>query len=227
MNRQKKSESTPFQSQPQPSAFTMIELLVVMLVITILLTIGVPAIMQYRTQGKINACQVTVNIIDTAIGMYHGQHNKYPGENSITSDLIGLRYDDDDGLEVDDFQPGVGYRLQRRGPIYGPWNGVDKLKHGGGTFYDAFGQSIWYSVLNAEPDDDNSTYEDDDDFDNENSEDGVNINNINDYATNKDDGLYRRDYILMSPSADGKWGLIRGTDDSNIEPTDDVTNFTR
>jgi prepilin-type N-terminal cleavage/methylation domain-containing protein len=224
MNRQNKTESTPFQSQPEPSAFTMIELLVVMLVISILLTIGVPAIMQYRTQAKINACQVTVNIIDTAIGMYHGQHNKYPGKNTLPSDLIGLAYNDD-GEEIEDFQPGVGYRLQRRGPIYGPWNGVDKLKHGG-SFSDTFGQSIVYRLFNAD-----SGYVDDDpdneDFDSEKSEDGVNINDINDYARNKDDGYYRRDYILMSPSADGKWGLIRGTDDSNIEPTDDVTNFTR
>jgi type II secretory pathway pseudopilin PulG len=203
----------------------MIELLVVMLVITVLLTIGVPVIMQYRTQAKINACQVTVNIIDTAIGMYHGQHNKYPGKNTLPSDLIGLAYDGD-GEEIEDFQPGVGYRLQRRGPIYWPWNGVDKLKHGG-SFSDAFGQSIAYSVF-IDGSGADSGYVDVD-FDNENSEDDVEIDNIDDYAKNKDGGYYRRDYILMSPSANGKWGLIRGPDNSNsnIEPTDDVTNFTR
>jgi prepilin-type N-terminal cleavage/methylation domain-containing protein len=225
MNRQKASQPPASQPTPASGGFTMIELLMVMMVITVLLTIGVPTIMRFRVQAKINACRVTVNIVDKAIAMYHGQHNKYPGKDSLAEDLIGLKYDGDDGEEVDDFQPGVGYRLQARGPVYGPWNGVDKLAHGASRFSDAFGQAIVYSLFNAD-----SGYEDND-FDSENAEDGVNINNINDYAKNENQGYFRRDYILMSPSANGKWGKLRGLTDSEKEngavPTDDVTNFTR
>lgn|GEM_PF-2858752 len=237
---------------PAPRAgggFTMIELLVVMFVIAMLLAIGVPAALKFKTQAKINSCRVTVNIIDKAIDMYHKQHKRYPEIEKMTARLIGQSFvfnqQQNKPVEVDDGYPGPGYRIkgQPRGTVYGPWNGVDKLPRTGDYeedvgssesarvhFIDAFGQSIWYCPFRKPTETSAPTYTDSE-FDKDDSEDGVDITSIADYATDASGRFYRRDYILMSQSANGKWGLIRGSSNTasstKIVPTDDVTNFTK
>ena len=251
-NNQRTAASPSLSSARAGGGFTIIELLVVMFVIAMLLTIGVPAALRYRTMAKIHASQVTVNIIDKAVDMYHEQHKHYPEMEDMVAKLIGQSFlfkpNQNVPEEVDDGHPGPGYRLQPRGPVYGPWNGVDKLARngdyeqdqGGGQneqarihFLDAFGARIWYCPFKE------STYTDDK-FEPDNSEPGVTIVSIADYATedNTSHRLYRRDFIVMSPSANGKWGLIRnisndtGSSSSSSTdvrplPTDDVTNFTK
>jgi prepilin-type N-terminal cleavage/methylation domain-containing protein len=231
MSNQQTSESKSHQPPRAGKGFTMVELLVVMLVITMLLTIGVPAVIKFRVQTKIKACQITVNIIDKAVSMYHSEHKRYPSIGSMPAELIGLSYEKlqgaSDVTEVDDKNPGTGYRLQDRGTVYGPWNGVDKLKktgeYDGSTrayFLDAFNRSIWYCPFK------DSTFTDAD-FTREDSEDGINIPDIAAYAKNEKGQFYRQDYIIMSPSADGKWGLFSDGERPNPKapPTDDVTNF--
>ena len=230
MNNQRKTASASFQPPRAGSGFTLIELLVVMFVIAMLLTIGVPAALKFRTQSKIQACRVTVNIVDKAVDMYQKQHKRYPEMGEMAARLIGQSFTSG-GVEVDDYHPGPGYRLQKRGTVYGPWNGVDKLRRTGDYeegassarvhFIDAFGAPIWYCPFK------DSTYTDSE-FDRTDSEDGANIASIADYAKDASGRFYRRDYIVMSQSADGKWGLLRGTStSSNTVPTDDVTNFTK
>jgi type II secretory pathway pseudopilin PulG len=233
----------------------MIELLVVMFIIAMLLVIGVPAALRFRTLAKINSCRVTVNIIDKAVSMYHTQHKRYPDVLEMTARLIGVSYrfdaQQDKPVEVDDGHPGPGYRLQPRGRVYGPWNGVDKLIRtgeydedsgasapGAGQtsarihFIDSFGNPIWYCPFKRPTETSAPTYTDSE-FDKDDSEPGVGITSIADYAKDALGRFYRRDYILMSQSANSKWGLIRGTNSSsgsssaNILPTDDVTNFTK
>jgi prepilin-type N-terminal cleavage/methylation domain-containing protein len=238
MKNNKKTVSTTLPKAPQGGGFTMIELLVVMFVITMLLTIGVPAIIKIRTQSKINSCQVTVNIIDKAIEMYHGAHNRYPSVEGMPAELYGQAYasEQQGGAinEIEDYQPGPGYRLQPRGRIYEPWNGVDKLKRSGDYvsgnrvfFQDAFSRSIWYCLFTGEPEAGQKAYHDAE-FDRAASEPGISLIDIDDYAKNKQNKYYRRDYILMSQSADGMWGKVRGPDardDQYAEPTDDIHNF--
>ena len=157
MNNQRQTASPSFPSPRAGSGFTMIEMLVVMFVIAMLLTIGVPAALRFKTLSKINACRVTVNIIDKAVDMYHKQHKRYPDMAEMAARLIGQSFTIDANAvaaEVNDGHPGPGYRLQPRGPIYGPWNGVDKLARSGDYeegsssarvhFIDAFGAPIWY-----------------------------------------------------------------------------------
>ena len=241
MNNKRQTASPSFQSPRAGSGFTMVELLVVMFVIAMLLTIGVPAALRFKTLSKINACQVTVNIIDRAVDMYQKEHKRYPALQDMAARLIGQSFKTIGNTltEVDDGLPGPGYRLQPRGRIYGPWNGVDKLPRDGDYeenttaarvhFVDAFGAAIWYCPFDNE----NMTYTDNK-FDKDDSETGITITSIADYAKNAlgaSGRFYRRDYIIMSQSANGKWGLIRGTGGSGSSsssaapPTDDVTNF--
>ena len=231
MKNQDKTTLPPFPAPHNAGGFTMIELLVVMFVIAMLLAIGIPAAMKFRTQAKINACRVTVNIVDKAVDMYHKQHKRYPEAKEMGGKLIGMSFKMSGGklTEVDDGHPGPGYRLQPRGTVYGPWNGVDKLPRSGNQlstgqsdrvhFVDAFGGYIWYCPFKE------STYTDRQ-FDKTDTEIGVTISSIADYAQDSSGRFYRRDYILMSQGANSKWGLIRGAGSDTV-PTDDVTNFVR
>ncbi|MBT3202079.1 MAG: hypothetical protein HN350_19425, partial [Phycisphaerales bacterium] len=243
----------PFAQTPKRGGFTMIELLGVMFVITMLLAIGVPTVIKYRTNAKIAICRTTVNTIDQAVDMYYRQHKEYPSQNKLTAQLTGLWYKwvkpEGGGAavlkEFDDGVPGVGYRLQARGPIYGPWNGADLLettgtyeeKENGGTdnrtfFVDAFSQNILYCTFDPAPIATPKGYEEAD-FDRSGSsvEDGISLKSLNDYAQDRKGGFYRRDYIVISRSADGKWGKVRGPDTASEKqysvPTDDVTNFNK
>jgi len=217
----------------------MVELLVVMFVITMLLGIGVPAVIHYRTQSKINSCRVTINAVDKAISMYHDLHKEYPDLKVMPSQLIGLSYEKNaQGVldEYDDGKRGVGYRLQARGTVYGPWNGVDRFRrtgdwHRGGSdnrvhFKDAFDQPIWYCPFDPDAATDALRYKDAD-FTNDDTEgDDIVLQNIADYAKDRTGKFYRRDYILMSQSANGQWGKFSYTG-TRTPPTDDVTNFIR
>jgi len=213
--------------------FTLVELLVVMLVaVGVLLAVGAGCLRTDPDQDrKIRQTQVIINTIDKAIGMYHSLHREYPDKESMPSQLIGLMFETD-GKEVDDHQPGLGYRIEPRGTVYGPWNGVDRLFRTGNYdgedrvfFLDGFGQAIWYCPFTDSADPAKAGYVDAE-FDNRNAESGVTISNINAYATDASGKFYRRDYILMSPGANGKWGLFSNSKE-NTMPTDDITNFTR
>jgi len=217
------------------SGFTMIELLVVMFIIGLLLTIG--AVFRPRTQSKINASRATVNIIHNAVKMYENQHKRYPEMKEMVARLIGQSFITVNGVakEVDDGKPGPGSRDQPRGEVHGPWGGVDKLARSGDYeedvdsarvhFLDAFGNRIWYCPFKKPAPASEPTYTDDK-FDKDDSEDGVTITGIADYAMDASGKFYRRDYIIMSPSANKKWGLIRGAGGSTV-PTDDITNFAK
>jgi hypothetical protein len=205
-----------------------------MCVVVLILSVFVPANCRSgsRPDRGNHVTRMTVNIIDKAISMYHAEHKVYPDKKSMPSQLIGLMYETD-GTEVDDGEPGPGYRLRARGTIYGPWNGVDKLKRTGDFdgnnrvfFLDPFNRPIWYCPFTGSADSANSANAGyaDAEFTNEDSEDGINISDIAEYAKDASGKFYRRDYILMSPGADGKWGLFSNTD-KDLSPTDDITNF--
>lgn len=227
----RKHTATP-SSPTRPSdngGFTLIEMLVVMLVIALLLAIGIPIVIEIRTQAKIQTCQARVNQISVAVEGYHGVHKNYPDVNEMAFKLIGQSFTEDASgvrTEVPDNHPGPGYRIKPRGKLYPPWNGVDELKTTGDHvvdatntnlvyFLDAFGRPIWYCPLK------NGVYTDID-FATSDTEDGSTIT-IDNYAKNSDGRYFRTDFIVMSQSANGKWG--RFSDLNPAEPTDDVTNF--
>jgi general secretion pathway protein G len=220
------------------SGFTLADLLVLLFVIGLIITMGFSCIPQNANRSRINSTRVTVNVIDKAIEMYHGEHHRYPSVKGMPAELYGQAFTSEQQggaiKEVEDYQPGPGYRLEPRGRIYEPWNGVDRLKRSGDHvngsrvfFQDAFNRSIWYCPFNAEPTAPEKAYHDAE-FDSAATESGVSLIDIADYAKDTEGKYYRRDFILMSQSADGSWGKVRGPDagdDQDAEPTDDITNF--
>ncbi len=162
------------------SGFTLIELLVVISILVILMSLGSVSVMYALAAARTSASQSTINQIDQAVKMYYQEHKKYPSPGNtnlnIARALVGYA---DEGTYTNgsfsggDGKDGDGYRLVKRGKVYGPWGGaesidyVDQVEIDGTThsdirmFVDAFGNIIWYFRYN----DNNSSGRGDDYFD--------------------------------------------------------------
>jgi hypothetical protein len=165
-------------------------IIIVCLVLFGLATFVVPAIIKVRTRSGPHHSRFTIHILDKAIEMYHGAHNRYPGKD-LFKDLTGAG--DDDG------QPGYGYRLEPSGRVYDPWNGTDQLAKRGDPphFVDSFGNEIEYHRFEDMPDD-------------------VKDYNTHSRSTGKPPVYYRRDYILRSRGPNGKWDPPGSPDSDDI-----------
>ena len=67
-------------------AFTLVELLIVVLILGALAAIAVPRISQSATTAKINACKTNVDLINTQIEMYKADTGSWP---DTIDDVIG------------------------------------------------------------------------------------------------------------------------------------------
>jgi len=68
-------------------AFTLIELLLVVLILGALAAIAIPKISASSTTAKINACNTNVDILNSQIEMYRADTGSYPATlNALTSD---------------------------------------------------------------------------------------------------------------------------------------------
>lgn len=68
-------------------AFTLVELLVVVMILGALAAIAVPRMISGATNAKIRACDTNVNLLNSQIELYYANNNKWPGRLSvITSD---------------------------------------------------------------------------------------------------------------------------------------------
>ena len=181
-------------------AFTMVEMLAVMFIITMLLAIGVPTALRYRAQARARATQKIINQIDQAVRMYYNEHHEYPAANNLTQCLTG--YKDDDGKK------GYGYRVQKRGRVLGPWNGTEKLSRSGEHFMDSYGTAIEYHPFRIA----DGNYAD---------------TGVNTYAKDAEDRYYRRDYVLRSKGENGDFEEHPHTYTSGSDEIipDDITNF--
>ena len=72
----------------QPSAFTLIELLIVVAILGILSVIAVPNLMQARIRAQIAKTEADMNAIANACEMFHMDQNRYPN----ATDHIGESY---------------------------------------------------------------------------------------------------------------------------------------
>ncbi len=145
---------------------------------------------QFRTRsGPHNRSQVTINIIDQAISMYHSFHRQYPGKDLFKS-LTG--YGDDDGY------PGYGYRVKPRGEVWGPWNGVHEMPTKGDPphFVDYWGNEIEYHIF----EDMSEAMKD----------------YINASPPGEDPDYYRRDYVIRSRGPNGKWDKPRDPESDDV-----------
>ena len=253
--------------------FTLIELLAIMFIIILLVGILVPALTTFQRNALRSKSFATINIIDGACKYYYDDFGDYPpshidnnvyqnwsdsgswyGGQLIVLFLTGYAPDietkgdpfgDNDNKSIieDDGKDGFGFRLARRGKVYGPYNGTEKLEvkkvfvvddieyTKPPFFADAFGGNILYYKFDRE----NSTY-----YSSDNLGDTVIKNaggngpnpsttpsiDINYYAKNSANKYYRTDFILISKGANRKITSTNiGWDPPREGDSDDITNF--
>jgi len=208
MNEPVKKATSP----PARSAFTLIELLAVILIIMILLGTLLPTLAHIRVQVLVNTSQATINTLHGACMQYYAECDEYPPGSNLAEELTGYR--DDDG------KAGFGWRKRKRGKVYGPYHGTEELATSKDVssmyFYDAFNNLILYyryGPIDDEDPDSEKGYKD--------GSDGP--ADLDAYARNDKDEFYRRDFILLSRGPDGEWEKY--WDDGHWTRSDDITNF--
>jgi len=210
------------------SAFTLVELLTIIIILGILVALVSPAVMESRKQFKITQTKAIIEQLTMGVNNYHDDMGEpppsdgsYPAPGGTNKKLGGgggaaglvqclLGYRDDDGLA------GAGFRTVRAGKKHGPYVSQKMIYAGEPPiFQDAFGNDIlyyrWYSSSGKFKQGDNS--------------DGP--KDIMDYvrdpwASGETHPYYREDYLILSPGPDRKWvaNLTIST-----EKVDDIANF--
>lgn len=101
--------------------FTLIELMVVVLIISILVAVAYPVYSLSRDTAWKNTCKANLRIIDGAIQIYRAQNGEYPNPSvkswSVKTGFSGTLVDPDD--DADDLVP---YYIKE--PVYCPKGGV-------------------------------------------------------------------------------------------------------
>lgn len=155
--------------------FTIIELMVVMLIMMLLLVLLAPSIQKiHRTTMRRTALN-TIAMLEGACNMYFADFSEYPLSNDDTNEngdtnyagwtgnqllvlfLVGYMPDiSSDGtpgmigtdvvLHTDDGEGGLGFRVEKRGKVFGPYNGAENVRTSGSppVFVDAFDEQIYY-----------------------------------------------------------------------------------
>ncbi len=220
-------------------AFTLIELLVVIIIIVLLLGILAPSIGRIRKLAKTEASQARIALIDTGCEMFHEDFDFYPPSSSGSGapygkELIALYMtgyaNDPDGnsmpeadLSADDGKDGFGFRTVKRGKVYGPYNGTEKIPTNNRIFIDTFDNEIFYYRW-----DDNGVGYDED----HNSDDTPDQAYLDGCAN------YRKSFLLLSKGDNEKWGIKKAgswgkfpgknpppEEDDSLKYFDDIKNF--
>ncbi len=63
----------------RPRAFTLVELLVVVMILGALATIALPRMLSGATNARINACKTNVDLINSQIELYYANKSAWPG----------------------------------------------------------------------------------------------------------------------------------------------------
>ena len=163
---------TPVHAR-RSNGFTLVELAVVILIISMLLVMAVPSVNKAIIQAKRDTSFAIVSQLDDACQLFYIDHEFFPrsedvnypgwtGSQLLRIQLTGYGPDDgDDGspgnggdnsdlstLPTDDGVPGLGFRKGPQGTTYGPYGAsadMDAIMLGQWTvFPDAFGHEIFY-----------------------------------------------------------------------------------
>lgn len=207
-NRQRKRE-----------AFTLIELLTIIMIIVLLAGLGAPSILKMQAQAARSISLTTIRTIDQACRAYELDHKQFPpsadsdgrqGRHWLVWALTGYKNDAEDKAD------GYGFRIQKPGTVYGPYVEVAKMRIGKTppSFLDAFDNEIYYYRYEASRGA-NDKYN--------SADNNGGFANINLYANSNKTTPYAyftTSFLLCSPGGDGKWA-----DYPNTPATDDCTNF--
>lgn len=192
------------------AAFTLLEMLTVVIIVGLLLTIGAPAVLHMQNIVRYKASLATIGVIDGACKQFYKDHEHYPPSS-----------DGDEGRVLLWQSLAVPFRLSEKGKMYGPYNGVEKmpvvgLAGGGYAFSDAFKYSIYYYRW----DEDQSRYNNGD-----NTDGPADIMRYVRTDGNASGPIARKDFILCSRGADGKWPDEFDNATNDYLQRDDPTNF--
>ncbi len=237
------------------AAFSLIEILVVVAILALLVGLLLPSINRMRDQAKIASSQANINLIAAGVDMYELDFNSLPpsehdgatyipdwkGAELICLFMTGYADDkptkgepfDDGDFSEDDGKDGFGFRAEKRGRVYGPYNGTENInvalsnnEYSGlhpKVFIDSFDNPILYYKYNG------SIYDTDDN-------DGVYAASIGDpdqtdYLNPMRDHQGTRKFLLLTAGMDGNWGVdadqhFPGTDpEYKWSDFDDLGNF--
>jgi len=229
-------------------AFTLVELLLVIIIIGVLAAITIPSIHKAQLNAMRSASLMVVNQIDSACQSYATDFNgAYPP--SVSGDypnwfggqllpLFLTGYAGDGGsdgapsgtLYNDDGAEGFGFRTVKRGPVRGPYRGTEALKTAkfpDGTdtdppSYVMFIDAFEYPILYYRYDQANSTYQRDHNYKNLSSPDRrYGPTDVANYAKAGTGKFLRKDFLLISKGPDGTWGAAS----AEVLRSDDITNF--
>lgn len=87
-------------------AFTLVELLIVVLILGALAAIAIPRIIGGATSAKINACKTNIDLINSQVELYYANNDSWPDD--ITDVTENTDYFPDGAPEC---PFGVGYAL--------------------------------------------------------------------------------------------------------------------
>jgi len=76
----------------KPRAFTLVELVMVVVIIGIVAGIAVPRMSSATTHASANALQATLMNVRTAIECYYAEHNRYPGYDPANGSANGVHF---------------------------------------------------------------------------------------------------------------------------------------
>lgn len=72
------------------AAFTLVELIVSVAIISILVLAGLPGLLQFQTRAKVAACKNNQRILADALSAYHLDYGSYPSPDSSLDDPFGV-----------------------------------------------------------------------------------------------------------------------------------------
>ena len=216
--------------------FTIIELMAVLLIMLLLLAVLAPSVQKiYRTVLRTDAL-ATVRLIEGGCRLYyeemdgqyppstHGDYTGWEGRELLVLFLTGYGPDASlDGTPGTDMSlydgcEGFGFRQEKRGLRFGPYNGAEKVKtklsvNGRPVFIDAFGEEIYYWVYDAGLPGYRTEHNQSP------SPPGLSEGSAyTDYLANA--ATMRDDFILVTAGANG---ICEAYDD--VTYTDDITNY--
>lgn len=215
------------------AGFTIVELMVVLVIMMLLLAVLAPTVQKIHRTIMRTAALGTIHLIEGGCKQYYEDFEEYPpsapsgyagwsGRELLVLFLTG--YGPDTGtkgepggnLYTDDGCEGFGFRLEKRGRVFGPYNGTENVKTkktkktsvDRPVFVDAFDEEIYYYRYD-------NGYSTNDNPPPPGLEEAGKYDAYLSYAATQ-----RKEFILMTAGPDG---VFRDVD--VYSDTDDITNF--